>query len=303
MLVSRALEALAAEVGGIDAGPVVAVGGRSAFEVGGAVDPSAREVRAPSGVVEHLVEELTVRVLAGTPVAELQGVLAASGQRVVLPERSGASTVGGALAVGWSDVRRLGFGPVRDAVLEVTCVLADGRVARAGGPTVKNVTGFDLCRLLVGSSGTLAVLGEVVLRTRPVPRASQWFRCAAGPGIEQRVHRPVAALWDGSASWLLLEGHPRDLEAQAAAHGLEAVGGPPSLTGLPQRWSVPVADLPRVAADGSGPFVAELGVGVVHRDVAQTRQPAGPATRAIHDRLRASFDPTGRLAPGRTVLA
>ena len=192
------LAALAAEVGPPDAGPVVAVGGRTQWHVGaapggsGAVDGSApsdgsgpvdgggpasgsstpgggapvREVRAPAGVVTVEAADMTVRVGAGTTVADLDGALAEVDQTVALPCWPGA-TVGGVLAVGHSGLRRLGWGPVRDTLLEVRYVSAEGTVVKAGGPTVKNVSGFDLCRLLVGSLGTLGVLAEVVLRTRP----------------------------------------------------------------------------------------------------------------------------------------
>jgi glycolate oxidase FAD binding subunit len=296
---AAALVAFAAEVAA--GGPVVAVGGRSAFEVGGAVDPAAREVRAPAGIVEHLPAEMTVRVRAGTTVADLDAALAESGQCVALPGRTPASTVGGALAVGRSGLRRLGWGPVRDTVLEVTAVTGDGRLVRAGGPTVKNVTGFDLCRLLVGSLGTLAVLAEVVLRTRPAPRDERWFT-APSPSLAG-LYRPVAARWDGTTTWVLLDGHPDDVEAQVAAGGLVPAGSGPAVDELPHRWSVPVADLPSLVGDGHGRFVAELGVGVVHRAAPQPRAAVDPAVRALHERLKAAFDPDGRLAPGRSVLA
>src|SRR5206468_13128955 len=140
-----------------------------------AVAAVAREVRAPTGIVEHVAAEMTVRVRAGTTVDELDGALAASGQCVALPAWDGA-TVGGVLAVGHSGVRRLGWGPVRDTVLEVRYVSAEGRIVKGGGPTVKNVSGYDLPRLFVGSLGTLGIIAELVLRTRPVPAHEQWFR-------------------------------------------------------------------------------------------------------------------------------
>lgn len=288
---SATLVGFATQIAG--GGPLVAVGGRSAFDVGGPVVAGTREVRAPAGIVEHEPAEMTVRVRAGTPVADLDAALAESGQCVALPVRSAGSTVGGVLAVGRSGLRRLGWGPVRDTVLEVTAVTGDGRLVRAGGPTVKNVTGYDLCRLLVGSLGTLAVLAEVVLRTRPLPAFEGWFTGAPPPS-----HRPVAALWDGTTTTVLLAGHPDDV----AAAGLAPAPGPPPLEHLPHRWSVRVADLPALVDDGDGPFVAELGVGVVHRSVPQPPRPVGPAVRAIHERLKAAFDPGGRLAPGRSVL-
>lgn len=294
------LRRFAGAVGGVSGGPVVAVGGRSAFEVGGTVDPGAREVRAPVGIVEHLPAEMTVRVRAGTTVAELDAALAQAGQCVALPTRSPASTVGGVLAVGRSGLRRLGWGPVRDTVLEVTAVTGAGALVRAGGPTVKNVTGYDLCRLLVGSLGTLALLAEVVLRTRPIPACEHWYTAPGGPPVAGRLHRPAAARWDGATTWVLLDGHPDDVEAQARQHGLVGADRGPSLAGLDHRWSLPVSDLAALPGDGHGPFVAELGVGVVHRSVPPPRRPPAPVVQLLHERLKAAFDPAGRLAPGRS---
>ena len=100
-------------------------------------------------------------------------------------------TVGGALAVGRSGLRRLGYGPVRDTLLQARYVSAAGDVVKAGGPTVKNVTGFDLCRLLVGSRGTLGFIGEVILRTRPRARFEQWFSTSADPWRDARRAVPA----------------------------------------------------------------------------------------------------------------
>lgn len=305
-----AVKAFAGEVGGVDAGPVVAAGGGTATHVGGDCDPGARTVRAPAGIVALAPADMTVRVRAGTPVAELGTALAEVHQCVAVPVRSSSATVGGALAVGRSGIRRLGWGPVRDTVLEITAVLADGGVARAGGPTVKNVSGYDLCRVLVGSLGTLAVLAEVVLRTRPLPACERWHR--ASPGADPQavlgsLHRPLSVLWDGATTWVLLAGHPADVAAEAAAAGLTALDDPeavlPDLAALPDRWSVRPSAVPALAADGHGPFVAEVGVGIVHRRTPPPARPVDPAVRVVHQRLKDAFDPTGRLAPGRTVLA
>ena len=135
--------------------------------------PGARVVGAPSGIDWIQPAEMTVSCGAGTMVAELDDALARP-RAVASPSRR-AGTVGGALAVGRSGIRRLGYGPVRDAVLQVRYVSAAGEVVKAGGPTVKNVSGFDVCRLLVGSRGTLGFLGDVILRTRPRARHEQWF--------------------------------------------------------------------------------------------------------------------------------
>ncbi len=297
---SPQIVALAQEVGPVEAGPVVAVGGGTAGVAGGAVDSSTRPVRVPAGVVEWHPAEMTVRVLAGTTVTDLDAALGVDGQCVAMPDRAG-STVGGALSLGHSGLRRRGWGPVRDCLLEATVITADGAVAVAGGPTVKNVSGFDLCRLLVGSRGTLAVIAEVVLRTRPVPAVERWLAGPADPAaVDAALHRPTSVLWDGTSTWVLLSGHGADVEAQsarAARLGMQPCAGPPPLP--PHRWSVPPASL--AGLDGGG-WVAEWGVGVVHHPSPRPAEPVDPVVRVLHERIKSSFDPTGRLAPGRTVL-
>ncbi|HKE72971.1 MAG TPA: FAD-binding protein [Acidimicrobiales bacterium] len=300
---TTAAEAFAAEVGPAEAGPVAAEGGRTQWSAG-VVDPAAadgaRPVGAPAGVVAVEAADMTVRVGAGTPVTDLDAALAEVGQAVALPSWPGA-TVGGVLAVGHSGLRRLGWGPVRDTVLEVRYASAEGRVIKAGGPTVKNVSGFDLCRLLVGSLGTLGLLAEVVLRTRPAPAVERWLAGEADPfPLQHRLHRPAAVLWDGATTWVLLDGHPADVEAEAALAGLPDAAGPPDLP--PHRWSLRPSELAGLPADGGGPFVAEVGVGVVHRSSPAPARPVDPAVAELHRRLKSTFDPTGRLGPGRDPL-
>src|SRR4051794_24894267 len=212
------LEIFAKEVG--DTGPVVCVGGRTQWDVGGPPE-SAREVSAPAGVVTFEPAEMTVRVRAGTTAAELDAVLAEGGQMVPLdPIDPARATVGGILAVGHSGLRRLRYGPVRDTLLEARFLSADGKLVKAGGPVVKNVSGYDLCRLLVGSLGTLGFIAEVVLRAQPRPNEQRWYRGTADPfETRKRLYRPSSILWDGTTTWVLLEGHPADVDREAAALG------------------------------------------------------------------------------------
>jgi len=165
------LLAFADEVG--DTGPVAIEGERTRWELGGESTGEPRLLRAPAGIVDYKPEEMTVQVRAGTTVADLHAALAEKGQRSALPERCG--TVGGALVVGENDIRALGRGRVRESLLQVRYVSAEGRIVSSGGPTVKNVSGFDLPRLMVGSLGTLGCVAEVILRTNPIPAESRWF--------------------------------------------------------------------------------------------------------------------------------
>jgi glycolate oxidase FAD binding subunit len=273
-------------------GPVTIAG---ASTRGGAVD-GVRCVTAPSGIERIDAAEMVVICGAGTLVDDLDRALAEVGQRVTLPA---GGTVGGALSVGRSGVARLGDGPVRDAVLQLRYVSADGAVVKAGGPTVKNVSGFDLCRLLVGSLGTLGFLGEVILRTRPRPAVERWCTTTEDPfDLVTRLHRPASVLWDGERTWVLLRGAPVDVDAESARLHLEPAD-PPELP-VGGRWSVPPAELAAVARTGR--FVAEIGVGVVHHERPAPGRTAPDTIVRLTERVKREFDPTGRLQPGRSVL-
>jgi hypothetical protein len=115
-----------------------------------------------------------------------------------------------------------------------------------------------------------------------------------------RLHRPASLLWDGTTTWVLLDGHPADVEAEAAVAGLADAPGPPALP--PHRWSVRPSELAGLPGDGGGGFVAEVGVGVVHRAAPAPARPVDAAVAGLHRRLKSVFDPTGRLGPGRDPL-
>ncbi len=283
------LDEFAAQVGTHD--PVTVHG---ASTRGGGVD-GVRAVAAPAGIERIDAAEMVVECGAGTPVDELLAALGEHGQTVGLPT---GGTVGGALAVGHSDVTRLGFGAMRDTLLQTHYVSAAGKLTKAGGPTVKNVSGFDLCRLLVGSHGTLGFFGDVILRTRPVPRATRWFSSRRDPAeLLREVYRPVALLWDGARTFVRLDGDLADIAETVMRFGFREVAGPPPIPG-PYRWSVPPAEAMDAAPAVEGTFLVEVGVGIVHHRAPRPARAPDAAVRALHDRIKAQFDPTGRLNPG-----
>ena len=142
-------------------------------------------------VIEHASGDLTVTVQAGTRLEDLQRQLAGAGQFLAVdPPIPG--TVGGLVATADTGPRRLRYGGVRDLILGVTFVRADGVIAKAGGKVVKNVAGYDLPKLLAGSVGTLGVVVEATFRLYPLPAASATV--TAGIGSYKDLRRHVSSL-------------------------------------------------------------------------------------------------------------
>lgn len=309
---------------------VLPTGARTQWEIGGA-PREGTPLHAPTGVVRYEPADLTVTVAAGTPVEDLTGVLRAHGQECPLDPRDARATVGGVLSAGLSGHRRLRHGPLRNWVLEVRFVTAEGHVVKGGGPTVKNVSGYDLPRLLVGALGTIGLLSQVTLRAHPLPAAAQWsFTTRAPDQVLPALFRPSTVLFDGRTTRVLLEGDPADVAAQLRAGGLEP-GDPPAWPPGAHRGRISVAP-DRIG--GLGPlltrervrWLAEVGVGTVHVavDAAETlaaarqlahahggwmlREAGAPAldpfgipfpNLALHRRVKAAFDPSGKMNPGR----
>jgi glycolate oxidase FAD binding subunit len=127
-------------------------------------------------LIDHAAGDLTVTVEAGMTLARLQGILAKANQFLPIdPSYPDTATIGGILATADTGSWRHRYGSVRDFVLGITFVRADGEIAKAGGRVVKNVAGYDLMKLLTGSYGTLGILGQVTLRVYPQPEASKTF--------------------------------------------------------------------------------------------------------------------------------
>ncbi len=125
------------------------------------------------GVVDYPARDMTITVEAGITMATLAETLRREGQRLPIDvPRADRATLGGVIATNFSGPRRFGAGTLRDYVIGIHAVDGTGMPFKAGGRVVKNVAGYDLCKLLVGSLGTLAVITQVTLKVRPVPEAS-----------------------------------------------------------------------------------------------------------------------------------
>ena len=187
-----------------------------------------------SGVVLHEPGALTLVAGAGTPLAEVEALLAAEGQRLPfeppdmrgLLGREGISTLGGVTAANASGPRRVQAGACRDHLIGVRFVDGSGTVIRNGGRVMKNVTGYDLVKLMAGSHGTLGVLTELSFKVLPTPEAETTL---AIDGLEPAaaVAAMAAALstpWEvsgaahhvGGAAWLRIEGFAASVAYRAA---------------------------------------------------------------------------------------
>ena len=138
--------------------------------------------RALSGIRLYEPEELVMSAGAGTGVAEIETTLAAQGQMLAFepPDLGafyggarGAGTIGGAFACNLAGPRRIKFGAARDHILGIRAVSGRGEAFKAGGRVVKNVTGYDLGKLLAGSFGTLAIMSEITFKVLPAPEATR----------------------------------------------------------------------------------------------------------------------------------
>src|SRR5262249_54058090 len=161
---------------------IYALGGRTMLDYG--LPPTragiAIDLTELNQVIDYPARDMTVTVQAGITIAKLQELLATENQRlpidVPLAEQA---TLGGAIATNISGPRRYGFGTFRDYVIGISVVNDEGQQVKAGGRVVKNVAGYDLCKLHVGALGTLGIITQVTLKLRPLPeeRAVVVVRC------------------------------------------------------------------------------------------------------------------------------
>jgi FAD/FMN-containing dehydrogenase len=133
---------------------------------------SGFDLKAMQRVLEYTPEDMTVSVEAGITLAQLQAHLAEHRQWLPIdPPRADTLTIGALLAANKSGPRRFGYGTIREHLLGIKVVFADGRVIKAGGKVVKNVAGYDLCKLFVGSHSTVGVIAEATFKVLPRPES------------------------------------------------------------------------------------------------------------------------------------
>jgi len=329
---------------------VLVVGGRRHIDKG---NPTEVDAELWTTQLDRLVvyepAEMIAVVEAGMRVGELARILREGNQEwpVDVPAEA---TVGGVIAAGMNSSRRLRVGAVRDTVIEAELVTGDGRAIRSGARTVKNVTGYDLHKLVVGSLGTLAVIVQVALKLRPLPESAVTASfLTEGDGLQlgnallRAVPNAAGIIAGPDRVEIWYEGWADEVRDMIEAGSAVAPGDSVDVQAFPSASSssgeseiVVEAAVPpsRIAelVDGLGDWQALVGIGIVWfrldarpemtdapgEQLAEIRARArrlggrAPVIRGpgglgddtvpaleVHQRLKASFDPNGVLAPGR----
>lgn len=168
-----------------------------------------------SGITAYEPGELYLTAKAGTPLAEINDALSDHNQMLAFEPPFADGSIGGLVMTGLAGPRRFKAGSVRDHILGLRAVSGRGEVFRCGGTVVKNVTGYDLPKLITGSWGTLAVLAEVTMKVLPAPRTTLTLEyaendMAAGLALLRKIWRspyePTGLAWRAGKCLVRLEG-------------------------------------------------------------------------------------------------
>ena len=214
-------------------------------------------------------EDLTMVAGAGARISDVEEMLVQKRQTTLLPHHSPTATIGGALATGLSSYQRFRYGPSRDRILETKVITGDGRTVRSGGRVVKNVTGYDIPRLMVGALGRMGLIGSVCVKLIPIPTAAMTVTVDDPAAALTALYRPLAVLSTPAGHRAFLWGTPAEVESQADRVGKEMSSGhawPPQPAGR-VTWSLRVP--PSRLSEGadrlpdSWDYVAQHGVGIV----------------------------------------
>jgi glycolate oxidase FAD binding subunit len=147
------------------------------------------DLQKMSLIVDYPARDMTVTVQAGMAVSELTGILAEEKQQLPIDVVDSSMSVGALVAGDIAGPRQYGYGTLRDYVIGIEAVDGQGRVFHAGGRVVKNVAGYDLCRLIVGARGSLGILTQVTFKLKPLPEYSMLrsYRCDDAAGLEDSL--------------------------------------------------------------------------------------------------------------------
>jgi glycolate oxidase FAD binding subunit len=288
------------------------VGGGTKRAIGRAAQWDATlDLSGLSGVTLYEPEELVLSAKAGTPIAEIEALVAGSKQQLafepmdyagVFGAATGAGTIGGVLAANLSGPRRIKAGAARDHFLGVNAVSGRGETFKSGGRVVKNVTGYDLCKLLAGSWGTLAAMTDVTIKTLPRAETEETVLVL---NLDDVTAQKVMAAAMGSFGDVSAAAHlPANVAgriaetaaAQAAVTAFRLEGVAPSVAGrkgVLERLLSPLGTLGALGEAPSRAFWRAV------RDIAPFAAKGASGTR---DLWRISTAPTHGAELGRTLI-
>lgn len=265
------------------------------------------DLRALKSIVEHTPEDMTATVQAGLTLDELQRALRQHGQWVPLdPPGAESLGIGDLLAHDLSGPRRLGYGTVREYVIGMRVALSGGEVIRNGGKVVKNVAGYDLCRLFIGAKHTLGIIVEATFKLRPVPEAEAFMqlRCASLRDAEELAERAAeieTVILDlhninGELTLVLgVAGTREDVAAQierARVIGFQENGNIEYNVALKEKASVLPSEIFRLIEQLRGErFIARLGNGIVYYEGPALTVDGAAVARELMRRVKEAYDP------------
>ena len=273
-------------------------------------------LEAVAELVEHVPEDMTAIAQVGMTLAEFQSRLAKANQWLPIdPPHPETVTIGELLANNLNGPRRFGYGTIRDWLIGLAVVLPDGRLIRNGGKVVKNVAGFELCRLFVGAKNELGVIVEAAFKLLPMPEAEAHLakRCDSLGQAEELLEK----IWASDLQPMVLDLHridgepvtlvvgfagpSADVETQSDAANALGFAAEASLDydarfrqTAPNFSSLAPGNLISALRNLSDePFVARAGNGVIYHASAIPSEAPSPD---LQKRVKAIFDPKGVLA-------
>lgn len=303
--------------------PVYPLGGRTALNFGSAAKAAGLGLSTEklTGVVDYPARDMTITVEAGITLAALRETLAA--ERQYLPvdaAQPGRATLGGLIATNFSGPRRYGNGTLRDYVIGISAVDGHGTLFKAGGRVVKNVAGYDFCRLLIGSLGTLAVVTQATLKVKPIPAAS--VLAVADIASADEAEAILAKLVDSRTtptSIELLTGEDWNKEPSLGAAeakspyklvvGLEGTGAEVEwmIARLKDEWQTSVLAAPRIVADAAADELwrrlTEFGCTGADEATAKSKPSLTFKINAAPSRVTAICEQVRTLFPQASLLA
>ncbi len=281
----------------------------------------APNLSAHNRIVEHTPEDMTVTVEAGVTLSALQSALAQRGQWLPIdPPNPDHLTIAHLLSANLNGPRRFGFGTIRDHLIGLQVVLADGRLIRSGGKVVKNVAGYDLLKLFVGAHDSLGFIVEATFKLLPLPESEHFVRARCGSLSNCR--QVIEAVLDSDVTPVVFDCHNNSDDGEyfvvlgfAGTYedvdwqlGIAATLGfteaatldyereffsptaakPHRLSVLPSRLTEALDQL------GDGPYVARAGNGVIHYRgewVSAFSQPRNQSPTLLLQKVKETFDP------------